>query len=171
MRTWTIRMTLALAVALTATAGCGKKQVATPPGGTPDGTTGGQTDGTDPGSGDPNGGTDPGTTLRNLEDVFFDYDQYALRDDSRRVLDANADVLKTNSDWSVTLEGHCDERGTVEYNLALAEKRARAAKDYLVRMGVEDSRLRTISYGEERPFDPGHDESAWSQNRRVHMKR
>jgi peptidoglycan-associated lipoprotein len=106
-----------------------------------------------------------------LQDVFFDYDQASLRSDARRVLDADAAVLKSSDGGVVTLEGHCDERGTVEYNLALGERRARAAKQYLVGLGVPDSQLRTISYGEERPFAPGHDESAWGQNRRVHFKK
>ncbi|MCA9728588.1 MAG: peptidoglycan-associated lipoprotein Pal [Candidatus Eisenbacteria bacterium] len=109
-------------------------------------------------------------TAMKLQDIFFDYDQFALRGDARRVLDANASVLKSDGS-SVMLEGHCDERGTVEYNLALGEKRARSAKQYLVGLGVADSQMRTISYGEERPFAPGHDESAWSQNRRVHFQK
>ena len=113
----------------------------------------------------------PEVQSAQLQDVFFDYDQSSLRGDARRVLDANAAVLKSMEGGVVTLEGHCDERGTVEYNLALGERRARAAKQYLVGLGVSDTQLHTISYGEERAFAPGHDESAWSQNRRVHFKK
>ena len=107
--------------------------------------------------------------MTQIEDVFFDYDRYNLRDDARMALEGNARVLAANSDLQMILEGHCDERGTVEYNLALGERRARSAKDYLVQFGIEASRLTTISYGEERPFAQGHDEAAWAQNRRVHF--
>jgi peptidoglycan-associated lipoprotein len=104
-----------------------------------------------------------------LTDVFFDYDRFVLRDDARDALTGNGKLLVDSADTQVLLEGHCDERGTVEYNLALGERRAGAVKGYLVQYGVDASRLRTISYGEERPFAPGQDESAWSQNRRVHF--
>ncbi len=104
-----------------------------------------------------------------LKDVFFDYDRSALRDDARDVLTSNGKLFVDNAGAQVLLEGHCDERGTVEYNLALGERRAGAVKGYLVQYGVDASRLRTISYGEERPFAPGQDEAAWSQNRRVHF--
>jgi peptidoglycan-associated lipoprotein len=79
--------------------------------------------------------------------------------------------MRENGDASVLIQGHCDERGTVEYNLALGEKRAKAARDYLVDLGISADRIRTISYGEERPANPGHDESAWSQNRRAEFVR
>jgi peptidoglycan-associated lipoprotein len=104
-----------------------------------------------------------------LKDVFFDYDRFVLRDDARGALTGNGKFLVDNAGAQVLLEGHCDERGTVEYNLALGERRAGAVKGYLVQYGVDASRLRTISYGEERPFAPGQDEAAWSQNRRVHF--
>lgn len=104
-----------------------------------------------------------------LKDVFFDYDRFALRDDAREVLTGDGKFLVDNAGAQVMLEGHCDERGTVEYNLALGERRAGAVKGYLVQYGVDPSRLRTISYGEERPFALGQDEAAWSQNRRVHF--
>lgn len=105
----------------------------------------------------------------DLKDVFFDYDRFALRDDARDALTANGKFLVDSPGAQVMLEGHCDERGTVEYNLALGERRANAVKGYLVQYGVDASRLRTISYGEERPFTQGQDETAWSQNRRVHF--
>ena len=90
-------------------------------------------------------------------------------DASRSVLDANADVLRRYPNWVVTIEGHCDERGTAEYNLALGERRALAARAYLVQVGGSGDRLRTVSYGKEFPFDPGHDEAAWAKNRRAHF--
>lgn len=104
-----------------------------------------------------------------LEDVFFDYDKHNLRDDARASMERNARALTSNPGVSVLLEGHCDERGTVEYNLALGDRRAQSAKGYLVQFGVDAGRISTISYGEERPFSQGHDERAWSENRRVHF--
>jgi peptidoglycan-associated lipoprotein len=101
--------------------------------------------------------------------AFFDFDSYVLRDDARGVLDQDAKLLRDNSGVKVTVEGHCDERGTSEYNQALGEKRAQAARDYLVNAGIDASRLQVVSYGKERPFDPGHDESAWAKNRRAHF--
>ena len=85
------------------------------------------------------------------------------------MLDANAGILKKYSSWTVTIEGHCDERGTAEYNLALGERRAVAARTYLVALGISADRLRTVSYGKEFPFDPGHDDGAWGKNRRAHF--
>lgn len=109
------------------------------------------------------------TTELVLEDIFFDYDKHNLRDDARTTMERNARLLTNNSGVKVLLEGHCDERGTVEYNLALGDRRAQSAKNYLVQFGVEAGRISTISYGEERPFSQGHDEGAWSENRRVHF--
>lgn len=109
--------------------------------------------------------------VRLTEDQFqiayFDLDKYNLRGDARSALEANARLLKDNPNVNVLIEGHCDERGTVEYNLALGEKRARTAMDYLVSLGVEGGRLETISYGKERPVALGHNESSWSKNRRA----
>lgn len=104
-----------------------------------------------------------------LKDVFYDFDRYELSDESREALAANAEFLKKYPKVRVTVEGHCDERGTREYNLALGEKRAAAAKEYLVALGVADDRIAVVSYGKERPFDPGHDEEAWAKNRRGHF--
>jgi len=104
---------------------------------------------------------------RQLGPVYFDYDAYGIRDDQKAVLADHADKLKAVGEVSLTLEGHCDERGTIEYNLALGQKRADAVKNYLVRSGVEESRLSTISYGKQRPAVAGRDEAAWSKNRRV----
>jgi peptidoglycan-associated lipoprotein len=104
-----------------------------------------------------------------LRPVFFELDSDELSADGRRVLDDDANVLKQNSSWIVTIEGHCDERGSAEYNLALGERRALAARAYLVSLGIPADRLRTVSYGKEFPFDPGHDETAYSKNRRAHF--
>ncbi|MEW5982453.1 MAG: peptidoglycan-associated lipoprotein Pal [Acidobacteriota bacterium] len=104
-----------------------------------------------------------------LKPAFFDYDSDELTAEARGVLDENAAILKRYSNWAITIEGHCDERGTAEYNLALGERRAVAALSYLVSLGVEQRRVRTVSYGKEFPFDPGHDESAWALNRRAHF--
>ena len=104
-----------------------------------------------------------------LGDVYFDFDKYALRMDARDRLRKNAEFMKSYPMLEFGLEGHCDERGTNEYNLALGERRANAAKDYLVSLGVSASQVRTISYGEEKPFCAGHDESCWQKNRRGHF--
>jgi peptidoglycan-associated lipoprotein len=106
---------------------------------------------------------------QDFQPAFFDLDSYALRDDGRAALDKDAKLLRDHTSVQVTIEGHCDERGTVEYNQALGEKRAQAARDYLVGAGIAASRLNVISYGKERPFAPGHDEAAWQQNRRAHL--
>lgn len=103
-----------------------------------------------------------------LKPVFFAYDSDTLDDAARKVLTGNAEVLKTYRSWVITVEGHCDERGTDEYNLALGDRRALAAKNYLVSLGIPADRIRTVSYGNEFPFDPGHNESAWEKNRRAH---
>lgn len=104
-----------------------------------------------------------------LNDVFFEFDKSRLTDEGKRVLADNARQLKDAAGAKITIEGHCDERGTNAYNLALGERRANAAREYLVSLGVEAGRIATISYGEERPFDTGHDEAAWAQNRRAHF--
>jgi peptidoglycan-associated lipoprotein len=104
-----------------------------------------------------------------LQDVFYDFDSSALSSAAQSTLDADGRLLNDNAGVQITIEGHCDERGTVEYNLALGDRRAQAAKDYLVRYGIADGRIQTISYGEERPFATGHDEAAWAQNRRAHF--
>ena len=103
------------------------------------------------------------------QDIYFDFDKYDLRTDARTILDRKASFLNQNSSVRVQIEGHTDERGTVEYNLALGERRANAAKQYLTTAGISAGRLSTISYGEERPLDPGHNEAAWARNRRDHF--
>jgi peptidoglycan-associated lipoprotein len=104
-----------------------------------------------------------------LKPVYFELDSSDLSPVSQKALDENATLLKRYPTWAVTVEGHCDERGTAEYNLALGERRAIAARAYLVSIGISADRLRTVSYGKEFPFDPGHDEAAFAKNRRAHF--
>lgn len=101
-----------------------------------------------------------------LNVIRFDFDKYFIRDDAKSVLQQNAAWLKKWSSTKILIEGHCDERGTEEYNLALGEKRAKAALDYLLSLGIPAERIKTISYGKSQPVDMGHDEAAWAQNRR-----
>ncbi|HVH27317.1 MAG TPA: peptidoglycan-associated lipoprotein Pal [Vicinamibacterales bacterium] len=104
-----------------------------------------------------------------LKPVFFDYDSSELSQVAQTALNENAVALKRYPTWTITIEGHCDERGTPEYNLALGERRAVAARAYLVSLGIPADKLRTVSYGKEFPFDPGHDEAAYGKNRRAHF--
>ena len=108
-------------------------------------------------------------STEELEDVHFDFDKYNIRPEDKKVLGADAAWLKAHVNDLILIEGHCDERGTNEYNLALGERRAKATRDYLVAVGIEAARITTVSYGEERPFVLGHDESAWKWNRRAHF--
>lgn len=103
------------------------------------------------------------------EDIFFDFDSFAILPEAQDVLSSKGEWLRNNPDISVTIEGHCDERGTIEYNLALGDSRAQSAKNFLVNLGIAESRLNTISFGEERPMDPGSNEDAWAKNRRAHF--
>jgi peptidoglycan-associated lipoprotein len=163
----------AIAAALALTAGCGKKppkQLPPPPGESTEGTadTGGDT-----GSGVGNEAL-PGSRAAFLaavgmggDRVFFDTDQYDLDDRDRATLEAQAAWLQSNPRVRVTIEGHADERGTRDYNLALGDRRANAAKNYLAARGVSAARMTVISYGKERPEALGSDETAWAQNRRA----
>ncbi|MDW7645186.1 MAG: peptidoglycan-associated lipoprotein Pal [Desulfuromonadales bacterium] len=108
--------------------------------------------------------------ITGLERVFFEFDQYTLSEQSREVLANNAQYLKNNPGVKVVIEGHCDERGSDEYNLALGERRAAAAKNYVVSLGVAEDRMTIISYGEEIPLDPSTSEEAWAKNRRAEFK-
>ncbi|HXV76251.1 MAG TPA: peptidoglycan-associated lipoprotein Pal [Candidatus Polarisedimenticolaceae bacterium] len=101
-----------------------------------------------------------------LKTVYFAFDRAELTDTAREILRENANWLKANPKWNVAIEGHCDERGTIEYNLALGQRRANTVRDYLTSLGVPASRIRSVSYGEERPADPGHTEASWAKNRR-----
>lgn len=113
--------------------------------------------------------SDPSGEGGPLADIHFDYDQSSLTDEARATLEKHALWMQNHREAKVMVEGHCDERGTVEYNLALGNQRAQVTRDYLVSLGVAADRLRTTSYGKERPLDPGHDESAWARNRRAHF--
>jgi len=109
---------------------------------------------------------------RNLfmnEDIYFDFDRSDLKTEAREILKRKAEWLRNNSGQSIIIEGHCDERGTNEYNLALGDRRAQSAKNFLRDLGIAKSRLTTISYGEERPANPRGNENAWSKNRRAHF--
>jgi len=158
---------IAALVALTAIAGCGGKKAAdtAPPPTEPANNTPVVEEATDMTE------TTPSTDVvpTSLSDVFFDFDSYSLTSEAKGTLEVNANDLKNATAGTITIEGHCDERGTKAYNLALGEKRANAARDYLVALGVNASRINTVSYGKERPFADGHDESAWAKNRRAHF--
>ena len=104
-----------------------------------------------------------------LKDIYFDFDKYDIRPGDTAILKENAALLAKNPGAKIQIEGHCDERGTIEYNLALGERRANSAKKYLVSLGISEGRISTISYGKERPLDPGHNEEAWAKNRRGHI--
>jgi peptidoglycan-associated lipoprotein len=163
----------AIAAALALTAGCGKKapkQLPPPPGDSADASTG-ESETTDTGVGSE---AVPGSRAAFLaavgmggDRVFFDTDQYDLDDRDRSTLDAQAAWLQSNATVRVTIEGHADERGTRDYNLALGDRRANAAKNYLAARGVPAGRMTVISYGKERPEALGSDETAWAQNRRA----
>jgi peptidoglycan-associated lipoprotein len=120
---------------------------------------------------DPLSATDIDLINKNspFQPVFYRYDSSEVDTESQKVLNANAEILKKYPTWVITIEGHSDERGTAEYNLALGERRAAAARTYLVSLGIPADRLKTVSYGKEFPFDPGHDEAAWAKNRRAHF--
>ena len=104
-----------------------------------------------------------------FQPVFFLLDSDQLSAEAQAALQGNAQILRQYATWVVTIEGHCDERGTPEYNLALGERRALAARDYLISLGVAPDRLKTVSYGNEFPFEPGHTEEAYAKNRRAHF--
>jgi peptidoglycan-associated lipoprotein len=111
--------------------------------------------------------------LARIEDAYFDYDKHTLRPDAINALQADStelrDILKDYPDYKLTVEGHCDERGSAEYNLALGDARAKAAKDYLVQVGIPGDQLSIISYGKDRPVCQEHDEACWQLNRRIHI--
>jgi len=98
--------------------------------------------------------------------IYFDFDSYTLTPESTATLNELIAFMKSNVNLKVKIEGNCDERGTTEYNLALGERRAKAAQDYIISQGIDPARVSTVSYGKEKPADPGHDEAAWAKNRR-----
>ncbi len=103
------------------------------------------------------------------KDIYFEFDKSSLLPTAQDILSDKAKWMRDNPDVSVTVEGHCDERGTIEYNLALGDRRAESARSFLIDLGVLSTRLKTISYGEECPTDPGHNQEAWAKNRRAHF--
>ena len=112
----------------------------------------------------------PAVQESDLQPAFFDYDAATLREDARAALDADARLLRQNAALKIVIEGHCDDRGTIEYNQALGQQRAEVARDYLVGQGIDAGRLTVISYGKERPFARGADEASWQQNSRAHFR-
>jgi len=110
-----------------------------------------------------------GPDMTSLGDIYFDFDRYNLRSDAQATLEGNSKWLRNEPDKSLVIEGHCDERGTLAYNLVLGEKRAKSAKRYLEDLGIPASRIQTTSYGEVRPFCKDHNEGCWSKNRRAHF--
>jgi peptidoglycan-associated lipoprotein len=119
-----------------------------------------------------NAGETSSETLKgkgDLEDIHFDFDKYNILQNDRTILSRDAAYLLKHKRVGIVIEGNCDERGTAEYNMALGEKRADEAKNYLVNLGVESKRIKTVSYGSEKPLNSGHDEAAWAQNRRDHF--
>ena len=181
------RYVLVIAMAVLVTTGaCGKKKPPVARPGTPPaaaGATGGGTGAppepvreavpvpAEPIASDTLSSTDIDTLNRNspFQPVFYALDQDTIDAAGQQALNHNAELMKKYPSWIVTIEGHSDERGTAEYNLALGERRALAARNYLVSLGVSADRLRTVSYGKEFPFEPGHDEGSWAKNRRAHF--
>ena len=104
-----------------------------------------------------------------FEDIYFVFDKSTIEPEAREILKRLASLLGSNKNYTLVVEGHCDERGTIEYNLALGQRRADAAMKYLVDLGLDKGSIKTITYGKERPLDPGHDEEAWAKNRRAHF--
>lgn len=154
-------------VGFVALAGCSKKTQAPPASTPPAAETPPETAPTTPAEETPTTPSEPSGV--SWQDAYFDYDSDDLREDARLALDGDAKMMRDHANASLLIEGHCDERGTPEYNLALGEKRANAARDYLVSQGVDHGRIETVSFGEERPFATGHDEQSWAQNRRAHL--
>jgi len=164
-----MRVAALVLLAMAVLAGCGKKTMETPPPVTPPPAPAPQTTPPPPPPPPPAPVAAPTLNQGDVQDVFFDYDKAELRSDARATLTEDGRKLVASPKTNITIEGHCDERGTVDYNLALGERRANAGRDFLVSYGVDGGRIKTISYGESRPFALGHDESAWAQNRRAHF--
>jgi peptidoglycan-associated lipoprotein len=112
----------------------------------------------------------PAAAVLMLKDINFDFDKYNIREKDAAILKENTAWFKANAGKKARVEGHCDERGTVEYNLVLGQKRADSTKNFLVNLGVDGKFLETVSYGKEQPLDPGHNEAAWAKNRRAHFE-
>ena len=161
-RTLLQSLCLALMISLTFVA-CSKKEYAEG-----DGEGTGVYDVTDDDIASGRADSDSGQAM-GLQTVNFPFDSYELTSEARSKLESNAEILRNNPNLRIQIEGHCDERGGIQYNLALGEKRANAVKQRLVALGIDSSRIETISYGKERPIALGHTESAWAQNRRANF--
>ena len=159
--------------ALAPAPGAGPSTATPPAPGSPSGPTAMAPSPAAPGTAAPAPGTPPRPSEfsenSNLKDVFFDFDKYDIRADDAKTLDSNAGWLKSNANNLVLIEGHCDERGTNEYNLALGERRAKATMNYLVSQGIQANRITIISYGKERPVCNEKSEGCWQKNRRAHF--
>ncbi len=167
-KTMTLALAVFLAAALAALGCASRKQVSTATPEPPPSTTADTS--TPPPPPPPSNEAETSEPRMALNDAFFDFDEAALRQDAKTALENNARFLEKNGKSRAIIEGHCDERGSVEYNLALGERRAKAAKEFLVSYGIAAGRLTTISYGKERPFDNGHGEDSWAKNRRAHFE-
>ena len=169
---WFVFAIVLLAV-LASLSSCGKKSVsppAAPPaatGSTSGGGNAGNSEGS--GNGSSSGSGAASEVAAAVDPVFYGYDSHSLDEAALATLERNARALRANPGAKLAIEGHCDERGTAEYNMALGELRAQAASRWLVAAGIAPERITTLSYGKERPFDDGHTESAWAQNRRAHF--
>ena len=165
---WFVVLVALLAVGLVALAGCSHKRAESGGPSTDVGTTPPATQNPDTSTSTPSGSEGDDTERASgYADVYFAYNDASLDDAARQVLAKNSAKLSGNTE-RIEVQGHCDERGSVEYNLALGERRAVSVRDYLVSYGVKAARISTVSYGKERPADPGHDEDAWARNRRAH---
>ncbi|MBI5092229.1 MAG: peptidoglycan-associated lipoprotein Pal [Candidatus Hydrogenedentes bacterium] len=163
-------LAMSLALVMVSAGGCHKKKVQVNPD-----MGAGNKGATDTAKGNPNELPDAGDILFNkatgLKVVYFDFDSSSLRADAREALKGNADMIKKYPKTMIQIAGHCDERGTQQYNLALGERRALAVRDYLIQLGIPGAQLATISYGKEQPADPGHGEAAWAKNRRAEFNK
>ena len=162
-------------VALPFLASCGSKKELPPPSPVAEESeaTGRETDTDATSGGVPEERTESAADAYEFVNVYFEFDKHRLTSETQELLTAHAGMLLENPAWTLRIEGHCDERGTVEYNLALGEKRAGAVLEFMTSYGVDSSRIRTVSYGKERPVDMGHTETAWAMNRRCefHLNR
>jgi peptidoglycan-associated lipoprotein len=166
-----VQIVVLVIVALLVSSGCCAKKQAPPAGAGPSGVTQAPVVTQEPGAGiQEESLEDQARKAGALHPIYFDFDKYNLKPEATQKLDQTGDWLSKNAGVAIRVEGHCDERGTNEYNIALGERRANSAKKYLVDLGVAADRLSTVSYGEEQPADSGHTEEAWAKNRRDEFK-
>ena len=164
---WTATVCLVL---LPLFASCGSQKEVLPPPPTKEKPAPAQETTKDTGAADVEKPVDPDAAYA-FENIHFEFDKYRLTSPAQKILNQHAQILVRHPSWTVKIAGHCDERGTIEYNLALGEKRANAVRDYLISLGVPARQLRVTSYGENKPFAKGSDEGAWALNRRAHFAR